>query len=229
MTDLAKVVAAFEPGERFCKRMAWVDLVSRADAEGQIEVSLRRLGDDWRWPWSTVRHFFDALSKKGLICTRPGPDCTLVTINDFSNFAGSTEKSCTHDCTPSDPPQERLPAVRSGMADDVKEALRCYQIAADRRGWPQPRTLTKERRRKLEARLRDDGLETWKEALRKGMESPHLCGQNDRGWTASLDFFLQPSSFVKVLEGQYLGGGVGNAGGAEPKTHAQKVLERMGR
>lgn len=88
-------------------------------------------------------------------------------------------------------------------ANELMEALRCYQIVAERRDLPKVRTLTKERARKLSARLHEHGLEGWKEALRK-LDKAGMChGENDRGWRANIDFLLQPSSFVKLLEGAY--------------------------
>jgi len=32
-----------------------------------------------------------------------------------------------------------------------------------------------------------------------------LLGENDRAWTATIDWFLRPDSVDKILEGQYLG------------------------
>lgn len=88
-------------------------------------------------------------------------------------------------------------------ADEIAEAVRLYGIVADRKDLPRLRKLTKERRASLGARLREHGLDGWKEALRKLDKSPHCCGQNDRGWRAGIDFLLQPLSFIKLLEGVY--------------------------
>jgi hypothetical protein len=33
--------------------------------------------------------------------------------------------------------------------------------------------------------------------------SPFLCGENDRGWKANLDFVLQKTSFTRLMEGSY--------------------------
>src|SRR5690606_31060409 len=64
--------------------------------------------------------------------------------------------------------------------------------------------LTEERRAKLRQRLADaGGLDGWRAALDKLARSPHCTGQNDRGWRADLDFLLQKSSFLRLLEGRY--------------------------
>ena len=33
--------------------------------------------------------------------------------------------------------------------------------------------------------------------------APFLCGENDRGWRANIDFFLQAKSSTKLMEGAY--------------------------
>lgn len=35
--------------------------------------------------------------------------------------------------------------------------------------------------------------------------SPFLSGQNDRGWCATLEWFLRPDIVFRILEGQYDG------------------------
>lgn len=34
-------------------------------------------------------------------------------------------------------------------------------------------------------------------------QSPFCCGQNDRGWVATFDWFLNPENILKVEEGKY--------------------------
>lgn len=66
-----------------------------------------------------------------------------------------------------------------------------------------PRKLTADRRRKIEARLREHGPEVWREACQRVAASPFCRGKNDRGWRADLDFLLQPKSFNRLIEGGY--------------------------
>ena len=85
----------------------------------------------------------------------------------------------------------------------VKKAFDNYNIAAKELGLPVAGKLTEDRRRKLRARLVEHGLEGWNGALVQIEKSSFLRGENDRGWRASLDFLLQPSSLNKVIEGYY--------------------------
>jgi len=65
--------------------------------------------------------------------------------------------------------------------------------------------MGKERRKALATRLKEDA-DWWRllpEALAKIPTQPFVLGQNDRGWTATLDWLLRPQTLNKVLEGQY--------------------------
>lgn len=100
----------------------------------------------------------------------------------------------------SDPVVERTdPPVRL----PVTQAFEHYNIAARALGLPLAQKLTRERRRKLRARLAEHGLEGWDRALIEIEKSSFLRGQSKTGWRATLDFLLQPSSFNKVVEGGY--------------------------
>lgn len=70
------------------------------------------------------------------------------------------------------------------------------------------RGLTDKRRKALRARMQNrswcEGLEA---ALAAVAASSFLCGGNDRGWRADIDWFLRPDSLTKVLEGKYADAG----------------------
>ena len=69
---------------------------------------------------------------------------------------------------------------------------------------PAVKQLTDRRIKQAALRLGEiGGIEGWQEALDKIEISGHCLGNNDRGWTASFDFLLQPSSLAKLLEGNY--------------------------
>jgi uncharacterized protein YdaU (DUF1376 family) len=79
-----------------------------------------------------------------------------------------------------------------------------YNATASRVGWPSVQARTPARRAALKARLAEaGGIDGWRAALVKARASPHLCGQNDRGWTASFDFLTSQASFAKLMEGNY--------------------------
>ena len=76
---------------------------------------------------------------------------------------------------------------------------------AKRTGLPTIRSLTKQRKQQIAARLREyPNIDDWADALAAIERSPFLLGLEGRsGWRASFDFLLQPSSFAKLIEGTY--------------------------
>lgn len=55
----------------------------------------------------------------------------------------------------------------------------------------------------LRARLNQYGLEKVIEAINKIKLSDFLRGQNKNGWIITFDWFVKPTNFLKVLEGNY--------------------------
>lgn len=87
-------------------------------------------------------------------------------------------------------------------------AVELYNDLAKKIGLSKAQILSPARKKKLNARLKEcDGLEGWKAALQNIEQSPFLTGANNRNWKADLDFILQPSKFIKIMEGGYSGGG----------------------
>ena len=84
----------------------------------------------------------------------------------------------------------------------AEEILEAWNHTADRIGLPKAK-LTPQRRRKLGPLIRQHTLEDFTEAIRAVERSPFLRGENSRSWRADFDFFLQPSSFTKLIEGSY--------------------------
>lgn len=134
--------------------------------------------------------------------------------------------------TPDEPEQPKA------KEPPVSEALKAYAALADRTNLPKVEKLTDQRRKKLRSILSEHGIETWHRALTMVEASNHCRGLNERGWTASLDFLLQPSSFVKVIEGNYAnrtptpaangnGSSSGFASGFEGRKSTMEALQRM--
>ena len=90
------------------------------------------------------------------------------------------------------------------VASEVSDAFKAYNQLAEQTGWPMAIALSKPRAAKLKARLADaGGLDGWCDALQKAAGNTFMAGDNERGWRADLDFFLQQKSFTKLIEGSY--------------------------
>ena len=83
------------------------------------------------------------------------------------------------------------------------EVVEAWNIVAAKHGLPLVKKLTPARQRALNARLRQHTIEDFTEAIAAIGRSPFLHGENNRGWRADFDFLLQPTSFLRLIEGTY--------------------------
>ncbi|MDK4703884.1 DNA replication protein [Rhizobium sp. CNPSo 4062] len=105
---------------------------------------------------------------------------------------------------PSPKPQSSIPpSPPLGGSSPTDRAIEIFSEHASKAGIAVPRKVTVDRRRKIEARLREHGEDTWQEACRRMAASSFCRGENDRGWRADLDFLCQPKSFNGLIEGKY--------------------------
>ena len=104
-----------------------------------------------------------------------------------------------------DPP-EILPALLDltpTTADPVQQAFNRYNHAAKTTGLLVAQKLTPGRRSKIKARLKEcGGLNGWDAALEK-LAASDFCTGAKTDWRADLDFLIQESSFIKLMEGRY--------------------------
>lgn len=80
--------------------------------------------------------------------------------------------------------------------------LEAWNDLADRRSLPKAK-MNDRRRRTLLARIKAYTVEDFTEAIRCVDRNPWMHGDNDKGWRADFDFFLQPKSFTRLIEGSY--------------------------
>jgi len=86
----------------------------------------------------------------------------------------------------------------------VNDVVEAWNDLAVDRGLPKVSMVTEARRRQVQARIKEyPDAGDWSKALSAIDKSKFLCGDNDRGWRANFDFLLQPSTFIKLLEGTY--------------------------
>ncbi|MCE5229037.1 hypothetical protein LLG95_05510 [bacterium] len=70
---------------------------------------------------------------------------------------------------------------------------------------PRCTTWSKKRQTAARARLKEyPDRGHWQQAIESIADCPFLMGQNDRGWSASIDWLLlRPDSITKIMEGHY--------------------------
>ena len=153
-----------------------------------------------------------------LIISREFPDDQSDDQSDITNK--QTEQTEQTDTQGGEGGEELQLFPADETPDDIEIAFDLWNELAERTDLSRCSSRNDKRRKAIKLRLEEaGGLEGWKFALSKIEANSFLLGQNDNGWRASLDFLLQPSSFAKVIEGQY--------DRAEKKSSAQAALERM--
>ena len=65
------------------------------------------------------------------------------------------------------------------------------------------RSITPARDRAMKNLVKKYGFDAISEVFEKVNRSKFLTGENDRGWSANLDFILREDKFVSILEGKY--------------------------
>jgi len=180
--------------------MFW--LLASENKEGWIEYDIKKIAFRLR---RTPQEIEDAI--KGLISSG---------FFELEQSASIVLADVKRDATPENKRQvtsktqeEAEEIARSACADEIAEALSVYNLVAEETDWPKAQAITPKRRSAIRARLADaGGLEGWKAAMARARASPFLRGESGRDrchekWTPDLDFFLQQSSFVKLMEGKY--------------------------
>jgi uncharacterized protein YdaU (DUF1376 family) len=116
---------------------------------------------------------------------------------------------------PSKAPSTNIDKIREEKKERVSEedtlsAGECEAVAAEwnamakRTGLPICTVVTPSRRQQIRARISEHGRQAFTEAIGKIEASP-FCRGEVGNFTAKIDFMLQPSSFLKILEGNYDG------------------------
>jgi hypothetical protein len=112
--------------------------------------------------------------------------------------------------TPQSPPyvisSEITPPIDDEQDPEVKpeHVVEVWNDIAARCGLPVVKKITPERRKKLRTFIRRHSIDDITEAIAAIPRSPFLLGQNNRGWQASFDWFLEPRNLTKLTEGTYV-------------------------
>lgn len=136
----------------------------------------------------------------------------LVEAGFFSVEHGASEVIAPreHDASPRrDKTEAQVKTQGETEVAAFAEALVAYNMIASELKWPEAQALNRARKAKLSKRMVSvGGLGGWRAAMAKARASPWLRGDVPRGkgyetWTPDLDFFLQESTFTKLMEGKY--------------------------
>jgi hypothetical protein len=65
------------------------------------------------------------------------------------------------------------------------------------------RGISDARKKAAAARLKERPIDEWKQIIQRANRSSFCRGDNERGWTANIDWLLRPDTAIKIIEGKY--------------------------
>ncbi|NYD88773.1 hypothetical protein [Sphingomonas melonis] len=185
---------------------------------GQLAMSVRDLAEAMDRDKGWVERLLKRLKSETMVETVSETGVMVITICNYEKFqagndnretpretVGETDARQTQD---TEQVREKIKKEEES-SNELSPALRPEHVVeawnemASRIGLPTVRKLTADRRKRLNARLREHPVEHWTEAIGAIERSPFLRGDSRGGWRADFDFLLQPSSFLKLIEGSY--------------------------
>lgn len=136
---------------------------------------------------------FDENNAYRLVCDDPSTE-RIQTVDDTSTQVriGKDRLGKDRIDTLADKPQQS-----DSQIQEVVDAF--HSICLD---LPKIRTVTKQRKSAIKARISENGFDAVVEAFRKAQASDFLTGKKS-DFTASFDWIMKPSNFCKILEGNY--------------------------
>jgi hypothetical protein len=123
---------------------------------------------------------------------------------------------------PNPSPKEGTTSPEPSLADSIKDEW-------NKAGLTQCRKMSEDRKRAVRARSKDpDWLANWQDAVARAGQSSFCRGETERGWTASIEWFLKPDTVTQLLEGQFDNRRNGHANGdAESSRIMQENTARL--
>lgn len=221
----------------FDRGRAWIDLlmmVNHTDTKimfdgslvevkrGQRITSIRKLSERWGWSTTKTTKFLTMLEDEQMITLKKDTKKTLVTIVKYSVYQDSESKKVTqkihrsntevtqkntnnNDNTENNDDNDILSNGKPvNVCDEVKDMFN--SIAVD---LPKIKALSEARKKAINARVKEHGIDLVREAFITAQESEFLSGRGGDKWKASFDWIMNPNNFIKVVEGNYNNNGNG--------------------
>lgn len=173
-------------------------LADNANDAGLCYPSLDRICSKSRCSIRTVQDTFKSLVDKGklVIAYNNGPNGTNV--YEVLPPANAAPPQTPH---PADLRRESAPEP-SGTINPLY--LEIQEVWNSHPKFQKSLKLSPSRKSALNARSKDRFfMENWRPAIERLSKSNFACGYNERGWRASLDWFIKGSTVVKIMEGTY--------------------------
>lgn len=198
------------------QKLVLLALADWANDEGLCWPSINRLAVKASMAGRSIQRIIRELEEAGFVCrdevTGKGNKYWILSpLTDchprHSVIPPLTESHPTPDTVSPNTSEIHQNTPKDMSSDDdlsVYDVVDAWNDLAADRGLPKVSKVTEARRRQVQARIKEyPDAADWSKALSAIDKSKFLCGDNDRGWRANFDFLLQPSTFIKLLEGTY--------------------------
>lgn len=101
--------------------------------------------------------------------------------------------------------KSNMPLDSSAVGVNYQGIIQFYNSTMEQSGAtiPKVKSIEGTRKKHVSARIREYGRNAFADMIRKAAASDFLNGRNERGFTATFDWLIRPSNFIKVIEGNY--------------------------
>lgn len=215
-------------------------------SRGSFITSILKLAERWGWSRNKTISFIKMLEKEEMITAESTTKGTTITIVNYEEYQSLNELEGTTEST-TDSTTESISEGETGSTQNKNikniknDKNEKKYITVSNETVRQTETLRRvisewnslqnygikavsrinsgsKRYSSLCARIQEYSVEDVLTAIEKIKNSDFLQGKNKNGWTITFDWFVLPSNFPKVLEGQY--------DNTSPKNGNTKKLER---
>ena len=175
-----------------------------------------------------MKHGMKTLMNNDMITSTKAPRGNIITICNYSRYQDPENYESTGrriKAEPSNTPTEHHSSTSINKnVNNVKNEEKIVTSEADapRNGVPYKKiidlyhekcpmlpkvsVLTSKRKTAIRSRWNEEllgDIDAWGNYFDYVSNTPFLCGQNDRGWRADIDFLTKPETAVKCQEGKY--------------------------
>ena len=197
--------------------------------KGQLVTSIRKLAERWHWGNTKTVNFLKLLESDGMIAKTQDTRKTVLTIVNYGKFQSEDENTrhsqdTDKTLTRRNKNEKNIKELKNDKElkneenniiyiTDSNESVCQTEVRQVIDAWNELENVgvkpvlklvkTSKRYKCLIARLREYNLADVLLAIDKVRESSYLTGHNKYGWVITFDWFVLPSNFPKVFEGQY--------------------------
>lgn len=219
---------------RNMKNMQWIPVANKHDGDGYTELVDRDNGAEMLGAWLAILQVASKCGERGTLMRDNGTPHTPKTISRLTRLKeGVICKALTLLCSPEIDWLQVVDSQRSaggcgevapiahptdeegkgrkeekGREEKVKEASQIKLVMEHynrvRGAMTQCQKMTSTRESQIRARISEVGFDELNKVIESCKDMPCLQGENDRGWTADLEWITKDSNFTKIREGKYI-------------------------